>query len=92
MDPTELIKAAPEIAKGLTAVGAAIPFTGIVKKMPGTAADEVAEILRDRVRLYIDTEIKYGASRRPRRWRRMPVSRRKPFPQRFCFHCSKALL
>lgn len=41
MDPTELIKAAPEIAKGLTAVGAAIPFTGIVKKMLGPAADEL---------------------------------------------------
>ena len=52
MDPNELIKAAPEIAKGLTAVGAAIPFTGIVKTLLGPAADEVAEMLRDRVRLY----------------------------------------
>jgi hypothetical protein len=52
MDPTEIIKAAPEIAKGLTAIGAAIPFTAIVKKMLGLAADEVAEMLRDRVRLY----------------------------------------
>jgi hypothetical protein len=31
MDPTELIKAASEIAKGVAAVGAAILFTGIVK-------------------------------------------------------------
>jgi Abortive infection alpha len=52
MDPTELIKAAPEIAKGLTAVGAAIPFTSIVKKMLGPAADELAEMWRDQVRLY----------------------------------------
>jgi hypothetical protein len=35
MDSTELIKAAPEIATGLTAVGAAIPFTSIVKRMLG---------------------------------------------------------
>src|SRR6266404_9326374 len=52
MDPNELIKAAPEIAKGLTAVGAAIPFTAIVKRMLGPAADELAEMWRDQVRLY----------------------------------------
>jgi hypothetical protein len=52
MDPTELIKAAPEIAKGLTAVGAAIPFTGIVKKMLGPAADELAKMWEDQIRLY----------------------------------------
>ena len=52
MDPSDLIKAAPEIAKGLTAVGAAIPFTGIVKRMLGPAADELAEMWRDQVRLY----------------------------------------
>jgi hypothetical protein len=51
MDPAEIIKAAPEIAKGLTAVGAAIPFTSIVKKMLGPASDELAEMWRDRVRL-----------------------------------------
>jgi hypothetical protein len=52
MDPNEIIKAAPEIAKGAAALGAAIPFTGIVKRMLGPAADEVAEMWRDRVRLY----------------------------------------
>src|SRR5713101_4624484 len=52
MDPNELIKASPEIAKGLTVVGAAIPFTSIVKRMLGPAADELAEMLRDSVRLY----------------------------------------
>jgi hypothetical protein len=52
MDPNELIKAAPEIARGLTAVGAAIPFTGIVKRMLGPASDELAEMWRDQVRLY----------------------------------------
>ena len=40
MDPNEIIKAAPEIAKGAAALGAAIPFTGIVKRMLGPAADE----------------------------------------------------
>jgi hypothetical protein len=52
MDPNEIIKAAPEIAKGAAALGAAIPFTGIVKRMLGPAADEVAEIWRDQVRVY----------------------------------------
>ena len=52
MDPNNLIKAAPEIAKGLTAVGAAIPFTGIVKRMLGPAADELAEMWKDQIRLY----------------------------------------
>jgi hypothetical protein len=52
MDPNELIKAAPEIAKGAAALGAAIPFTGVVKRMLGPAADELAERWRDSVRLY----------------------------------------
>jgi Abortive infection alpha len=47
-----LVKAAPAIAKGVTAVGAAIPFTGIVKRMLGPAADELAEMWRDQVRMY----------------------------------------
>jgi hypothetical protein len=41
----ELIKHIPELA-------AAIPFTTIVKKMLGPAADEVAEMWRDQVRVY----------------------------------------
>jgi hypothetical protein len=52
MNPDDILKAAPEIAKVVAPVAAAIPFTGIVKKMLGPAADEVAEMLRDRVRLY----------------------------------------
>lgn len=55
MDPdaiNELIKAAPAIAKGAAAVGAAIPFTAIVKRMLGPAADELAEMWRDQVRMY----------------------------------------
>jgi hypothetical protein len=48
----ELIQAAPEIAKGAAALGAAIPFTAIVKRMLGPAADEVAELWRDQVRIY----------------------------------------
>jgi hypothetical protein len=55
MDPEtvdSLVKAAPVIAKGVTAVGAAIPFTAIVKRMLGPAADELAEMWRDQVRMY----------------------------------------
>ena len=52
MDPNEILKAAPEIAKGATAVAAAVPFTAIVRRMLGPAADEVAEMWRDQVRVY----------------------------------------
>src|SRR5216684_2604879 len=52
MNPDELLKHAPEIAKAATAVAAAIPFTAIVKRMLGPAADELAEMWRDQVRLY----------------------------------------
>src|SRR5579863_8584204 len=52
MDPNELIKAAPEIAKGVGALAVAIPFTAIVKRMLGPAADELAEMWRDKVRMY----------------------------------------
>lgn len=52
MDPNELIKAAPEIAKGAGALAAAIPFTAVVKRMLGPAADELAEMWRDQIRLY----------------------------------------
>jgi hypothetical protein len=52
MDPNEILKAAPALAKGAGALAAAIPFTGIVKRMLGPAADEVAEMWRDQVRLY----------------------------------------
>jgi hypothetical protein len=52
MNPDDLLKAAPEIAKGAGALAAAIPFTAIVKRMLVPAADELAEMWRDRVRLY----------------------------------------
>src|SRR5260370_21548676 len=52
MNPDDIIKAAPAIAKGAAAIGAAIPFTGIVKRMLGPAADELAEMWKDQVRLY----------------------------------------
>lgn len=52
MDPNELIKAAPEVAKIAGPLAAAIPFTSIVKRMLGPAADEVAEMWRDQVRVY----------------------------------------
>jgi Abortive infection alpha len=52
MDPSEIVKAAPQIIEAAAPVAAAIPFTGIVKRMLGPAADELAEMWRDRVRLY----------------------------------------
>jgi hypothetical protein len=52
MNPDDIIKAAPAIAKGAGALAAAIPFTGIVKRMLGPAADELAEMWRDQVRMY----------------------------------------
>jgi hypothetical protein len=52
MNPDEIIKAAPEIAKIVAPVAAAIPFTGIVKRMLGPAADELAEMWKDQIRLY----------------------------------------
>jgi hypothetical protein len=52
MDP-EIVKTATEIAKATgTAAGLSIPFTSIVRRMLGPAADELAEMWRDRVRLY----------------------------------------
>jgi hypothetical protein len=52
MNPDDLIKAAPEIAKGAGALAAAIPFTSVVKRMLGPTADELAEMWRDQVRMY----------------------------------------
>jgi hypothetical protein len=52
MNPDDIIRAAPTIAKGAGALAAAIPFTAIVKRMLGPAADELAEMWRDQVRLY----------------------------------------
>jgi hypothetical protein len=52
MNPDDLLKAAPEIAKGAGALAAAIPFTAVVKRMLGPAADELAEMWRDQIRVY----------------------------------------
>jgi hypothetical protein len=52
MDPDEIVEHIPGMAKAATALGAAVPFTAIVKRMLGPAADELAEMLRDQVRLY----------------------------------------
>src|SRR5437667_5924098 len=52
MNPDDIIKAAPAIAKVAGPLAAAIPFTAIVKRMLGPAADEFAEMWRDQVRLY----------------------------------------
>src|SRR6266436_3114191 len=52
MNPDEIIKAAPAIAKVAGPLAAAIPFTAIVKRMLGPAADELAEMWRDQVRMY----------------------------------------
>jgi hypothetical protein len=52
MNPDDIIKAAPAIAKVAGPLAAAIPFTAIVKRMLGPAADELAEMWRDQVRMY----------------------------------------
>ena len=52
MDQGEIIRAAPEITKIVAPFAAAIPFTGIVKRMLGPAADELAEMWKDQIRLY----------------------------------------
>ena len=52
MNPDDLVRTAPVIAKGAVALGASVPFTAIAKRMLGPAADEFAEMMRDQVRLY----------------------------------------
>src|SRR5580658_3981492 len=52
MDPSEIIHAVPQLAKAVAPIAAAVPFTGIVKRMLGPAADELAEMWRDQIRLY----------------------------------------
>jgi hypothetical protein len=47
MNPDDIIKAAPAIAKVAGPLAAAVPFTAIVKRMLGPAADELAEMWRD---------------------------------------------
>ena len=52
MDPTQLIQNFHQLAETGAAVGAAIPFTSLVKRMLGPAADEVAERVRDEIKIY----------------------------------------
>src|SRR5437016_4053149 len=52
MNPDEILKTASAIAKVAGPLAAAVPFTAIVKRMLGPAADELAEMWRDQVRLY----------------------------------------
>ena len=52
MNSDDLIHAAPVVVKSAAALSAAIPFTAIVKRMLGPAADEVAKMWRDQVRVY----------------------------------------
>src|SRR5438132_72971 len=51
MNPNDLLKAAPAIAK-VAGPLAAVPFTAIVRRMLGPAADEVAEQLRTEIKVY----------------------------------------
>jgi len=44
MNSDDLIKAAPELVKGVGALAAAVRFTAVVKRMLGPAAGEVAEM------------------------------------------------
>jgi len=57
MNPDDILKAAPAIAKGAGALAAAIPLTPIIKAILGHAADELGQRFGDRVRLY-----RYGRS------------------------------
>ena len=52
MDPNDIFKALPEVTSVAKIAAASIPFTAIVKRMLGPAADELAEMWRDQVRLY----------------------------------------
>jgi hypothetical protein len=52
MDAQEILNGAQQIMKVGAAVGAVVPFTAIVKRMLGPAADEIAERVRDEIRLY----------------------------------------
>ncbi|WP_047497257.1 Abi-alpha family protein [Terriglobus sp. TAA 43] len=52
MNPDEIVKAGSLVAKSAAGLGIAIPFTGVVKRMLGPASDEIAEMMRDQIRLY----------------------------------------
>ena len=52
MDPTQIVNTGLTAMKLGAAAGASIPFTTLARKMLGPAADEVAEMLRDSIRMY----------------------------------------
>ncbi len=52
MDPAEIVNTGLVAVKLGAAAGASIPFTALARKMLGPAADEVAEMLRDSIRVY----------------------------------------
>ena len=52
MSADEIIKYIPEIASATKVVVAAVPFTAIVKRMLGPAADEVAQMWADNVKMW----------------------------------------
>lgn len=52
MDPSELIKHAPELLKGGAALAGALKFTDIIKAMLGPATAEIADRFRDEIRIY----------------------------------------
>jgi hypothetical protein len=52
MDPNEMVRHAPEILKGGAALAGAFKFTDVIKALLGPATGEVAERIRDEVRLY----------------------------------------
>jgi hypothetical protein len=52
MSDYEILKHVPEVAKAASVVAASVPFTAIVKRMLGPAADEVADRIRDEIRVY----------------------------------------
>ena len=52
MDSNGIIKATLKSTKSAGALAAAVPFTNVAKRMLGPAAEELAEMWRDQVRLY----------------------------------------
>ena len=52
MDLNDLSNHLPEAVSVAKTAAVSIPFTGIVKRMLGPAADELAEMWRDEVRRY----------------------------------------
>ena len=52
MDPIEITKDLPEAVSIAKVAAASLPFTDNVKRMLGPAADELAEMWRDQLRVY----------------------------------------